>query len=248
MQNVCITLGSEWDNFNHDFWAAFRAVFPDHFETLWQSLIAHYPTAQGYMAEIYDCQEHWAWAWVSHVFTAGVRTNGHVKVENHINKALGGPKKTLLQLFNNLNEQTNGQLAQEMMKTHDVCKLLNYLRDPIAHSNSELCSLLIISMHKISNLFLLDHYDFFASMWDHLHYNGATKRWRRVFTMRQRLYSAQLVSKTGYMLTTITPTITLTFCIKNEYIVTSADSTSGFLWSNDKETVHSFCHCFRCHY
>ncbi|KAG0691719.1 hypothetical protein DFH29DRAFT_986169 [Suillus ampliporus] len=71
------------------------------------------------MTEIYDCQECWAWAWVSHVFTAGIRTNGHVKVENHINKALGGPKKTLLQLFENLNDWTNGQSAQEMMKTHD---------------------------------------------------------------------------------------------------------------------------------
>lgn len=165
MQNVRTTIGSEWDNFNRDFWAAFRAVSPDHFETLWQSLIARYPTAQGYMAEIYDCREHWAWAWVSHVFTAGVRTNGRVEVENRINKALGGPKKTLLQLFNNLNERTNGQSAQEMMKTRDVCKLSTYLRDPtIAHSNSKLCSLLVVSTHKISNLFLLDRYDFFASM------------------------------------------------------------------------------------
>ncbi|KAG2740233.1 hypothetical protein P692DRAFT_20753620, partial [Suillus brevipes Sb2] len=78
--------------------------------------MAKFPRAHNYLGEIYDCRERWAWAWVSHIFTAGIRTNGRVEVENRINKVFGGPKKTLLQLFNSLNERTDGQTVQEMVR------------------------------------------------------------------------------------------------------------------------------------
>ncbi|KAG1811321.1 hypothetical protein EV424DRAFT_1327688, partial [Suillus variegatus] len=51
------------------------------------------------------------------IVIAGIRTNGRVEVENRINKVFGGPKKTLLQLFNSLNERTNGQTIQEMVES-----------------------------------------------------------------------------------------------------------------------------------
>ncbi|KAF8590379.1 hypothetical protein K439DRAFT_1644727 [Ramaria rubella] len=41
---------------------------------------------------MYACHTCWAHAWVSQVFTAGVRTNGHVEGKNFINKLVGGPK------------------------------------------------------------------------------------------------------------------------------------------------------------
>ncbi|KAJ7936968.1 hypothetical protein B0H13DRAFT_1589272 [Mycena leptocephala] len=59
----------------------------------------------------------WAWAWISNVFTAGVRTTGRVEGENRINKAIGGPKKTFLQLFNGLNERTGDQTAKGLIQS-----------------------------------------------------------------------------------------------------------------------------------
>lgn len=38
------------------------------------------------------------------LFTAGVRTTGHIEGENHVNKLIGGPKKSLGQLFDGLND------------------------------------------------------------------------------------------------------------------------------------------------
>jgi hypothetical protein len=70
--------------------------------------------------ELYPCRERWAWAWISHVFTAGVRTNGRVEAENRVNKVFGGLKKTLLQLFDSLNKRTNGQTAKEMTAVWQV--------------------------------------------------------------------------------------------------------------------------------
>jgi MULE transposase domain len=114
-------LGPQWDDFTRDFWATYRAVSPDEFERLWADLVTRYPGAEPYMnEELYPCQERWAWAWISHVFTAGIRTNGRVEAENCVNKAFGGPKKTLLQLFDSLNEHTNGQTAKEMTAVRQV--------------------------------------------------------------------------------------------------------------------------------
>jgi hypothetical protein len=114
-------LGPQWDDFTRDFWATYRAVSPDEFERLWADLVTQYPGAEHYMnEELYPCRERWAWAWISHVFTAGIRTNGHVEAENRVNKAFGGLKKTLLQLFDSLNEHTNGQTAKEMTAVQQV--------------------------------------------------------------------------------------------------------------------------------
>ncbi|KAF8959345.1 hypothetical protein BDZ97DRAFT_1667355, partial [Flammula alnicola] len=52
-------------------------------------------------------------------FTCGVRTNGRVEVENRVNKVIGGPKKTLKQLFDGLNERTVGQGVQELIRVRD---------------------------------------------------------------------------------------------------------------------------------
>ncbi|KIJ19111.1 hypothetical protein PAXINDRAFT_70136 [Paxillus involutus ATCC 200175] len=102
-----LVIGAEWNNFVRDFWAAYRAVSPEE----------HYLND-----ELHSCRQKWAWAWTSHTFTAGIRTNGRVEVENWTNKMLGGPKKPLLELFNNLNECTNGQSAQEMIRAREISR------------------------------------------------------------------------------------------------------------------------------
>lgn len=120
--NVRSSLGSELINFSRDFWAMYRAVSPDEFELLYQHLVSRFPNARAYLdEELYPSREQWAWAWVSSIFTAGVRTNGRCEVENRINKAIGGPKKSLFQLFNGLNDRTDGQTVQEMIQVWDVC-------------------------------------------------------------------------------------------------------------------------------
>jgi hypothetical protein len=124
-QNLRVVLGPQWEEFTRDFWIAYRAVSPTEFDRLWTSMVSKFPRAKNYLGEIYDCRERWAWAWVSHVFTAGIRTNGRVEVENRINKVFGGPKKTLLQLFNSLNERANGQTVQEMVRVREV-KAVSY--------------------------------------------------------------------------------------------------------------------------
>ncbi|KAH7903945.1 hypothetical protein BJ138DRAFT_1167358 [Hygrophoropsis aurantiaca] len=118
-KNLRHAISADWANFTRDFWAGYRAVSPEEFDRLWAAIVARYPAADEYLREIYNCRERWAWAWVSHVFTAGVRTNGRVESENRVNKALGGPKKPLLHLFNSLNERTNGQTVQEMIRVRE---------------------------------------------------------------------------------------------------------------------------------
>ena len=87
-------------------------------------MTTEYPAMAKYLnEELYKCCEKWAWAWVSHTFTAGIHTNGQVESENHVNKALGGLKKTLLQVFNSLNDQADGQTVKEMTAAHMVSHL-----------------------------------------------------------------------------------------------------------------------------
>ena len=125
--NVRGGLGAEWGNFQHDFWAAYRAVSPEEFERLWKHLVTRYPSTQAYLdSELYLCRKRWAWAWVSFKFTAGVRTNGRVEAENRVNKLIGGPKTGLKQLFDRLNERTDGQHVNEMIRVREVC-YLNFL-------------------------------------------------------------------------------------------------------------------------
>jgi hypothetical protein len=100
-------LGAEWNDFKCAFWRAYRAVSPTEFDRLWQEMCTSYALAADYLNnELYPCRSQWAWAWVSNIFTAGVRTTGRVEGENRINKAIGGPKKTMLQLFKGLNERS----------------------------------------------------------------------------------------------------------------------------------------------
>lgn len=114
-------LGSEWDNFTRDFWAAYRAPSPDEFDKLWHALPARYPTANHeYLDGLYRCRDRWAWAWISTIFTAGIRTNGRVEAENRVNKAIGGPKKTLFQLFNALNDRTSTQAVSDTIRVREV--------------------------------------------------------------------------------------------------------------------------------
>lgn len=81
-------LGPHWDDFQKTFWATYQAVSPEEFDHLWNVMTTEYPAMAKYLnEELYKCCEKWAWAWVSHTFTAGIHTNGQVESENHVNKA-----------------------------------------------------------------------------------------------------------------------------------------------------------------
>jgi hypothetical protein len=119
--NLRSTLSQVWDQFRNDFWALYRAVSPSEFDRLWKQLTSTYPAAQPYLdEELYPGRQHWAWAWVGSIFTAGARTSGRVESENRVNKAIGGPKKTLLDLFRGLNERKNDQKIQDLIRHRDV--------------------------------------------------------------------------------------------------------------------------------
>ncbi|KAJ6512376.1 hypothetical protein DFH09DRAFT_941454, partial [Mycena vulgaris] len=57
---------------------------------------------------------------VGGVFTAGA--TGRVESENRVNKMIGGPKKTLLQLFRGLNERTNDQHVQDLIRHQQILR------------------------------------------------------------------------------------------------------------------------------
>jgi hypothetical protein len=119
-RNLGRTLGPEWKNFLRDFWSCYRAVSPENFETQWQALVQRYPAAAAYLSELYQCRDRWAWAWISLRFTAGIRTNGRVEVENRITKHISGPGKNLFQVFTALNERTKDQHKAELLKVREV--------------------------------------------------------------------------------------------------------------------------------
>lgn len=114
-QNLRSRIGQDqWVSFLKEFWIVYRSISPETFDRLWNELLLHYPDAYEYLNnELYPCRQRWAWAWVSHMFTAGIRTNGRLEVENQVNKYLGGPKKTALQLVQALNERTHEQAQKE---------------------------------------------------------------------------------------------------------------------------------------
>ncbi|KAF8239477.1 hypothetical protein L208DRAFT_1236878, partial [Tricholoma matsutake] len=91
-------LGSDWINFNHEFWATYWAYLEE---------------------ELYPCREKWAWAWIMTKFTAGVRTNDCAEAENKTSKTLGNAKKTLLQVFDALNQRTLDQTDHELIQTRE---------------------------------------------------------------------------------------------------------------------------------
>lgn len=119
--NLRPTLGGDWDSFLKQFWAAYRAVSPEVFESLWEQLLADFPAAAPYLSSnLYPIRHRWAHPWISCQFTAGIRTNGRVESENRTNKILGGPKTSLVQLFENLNQRTRDQIAKERITMRDV--------------------------------------------------------------------------------------------------------------------------------
>jgi hypothetical protein len=126
--NVRRGLGSQWAEFTKMFWRTYRAVSPEEFDHLWLLLVTNFPSARQYLQdELYPCRSQWAWAYTSFQFTCGVRTNGRVEGENRVNKLIGGPKKSAFQLFNGLNERTQGQSVQDMIRVREVCSYFDNL-------------------------------------------------------------------------------------------------------------------------
>ena len=106
-----------WEDFLKRFWATYGAVSPDEFERLWADLVSKFPGARAYLEnELYPTRRLWAWAWVGKEFTAGIQTNGRVESENRVNKVLGGPKKTLFEVFTALNARTREQTTDELVR------------------------------------------------------------------------------------------------------------------------------------
>ncbi|KAF9470976.1 hypothetical protein BDN70DRAFT_939288 [Pholiota conissans] len=122
--NVCRRIGGDrWPDFLVNFWDTYRSISPEHFDRRWTALIDRFPEAKEYLTEeLYLCCTQWAWLFVSHRFTCGVRTNGQVESENRVTKFIGGPKKSLKQLFDGLNEQTNGQTAADMIRACELSR------------------------------------------------------------------------------------------------------------------------------
>jgi hypothetical protein len=158
--NVRRSLGSDWVKFTQAFWQVYRAVSPQEFDHLWDNLVICFPSAREYLdLELYPCRFQWAWAFTSFQFTCGVRTSGRVEVENRVNKIIGGAKKGAKQLFDGLNERTDGQSLDDMIRARDVCvsfsetlpaaSVLHFFSDII------LISLPVASMLVLSSLSFL---------------------------------------------------------------------------------------------
>ncbi|KAG2017269.1 hypothetical protein CC2G_015301 [Coprinopsis cinerea AmutBmut pab1-1] len=112
--NLRPAVGAKWSDFSSDFWKVYRSPSPECFEEGWSALQSKYPSAKGYLADLYQCRERWAWAWIGTVFTGGIRTNGRVEVENRITKTITGPKSTFFQVFLALNDRSSAQNVNEM--------------------------------------------------------------------------------------------------------------------------------------
>ncbi|PPQ82718.1 hypothetical protein CVT24_009926 [Panaeolus cyanescens] len=109
----------QWDLFQTDFWAVYRAVSPEEFDRQWRSLVDNYPSASAYLETLYDCREKWAWTFVSLKFTLGIQTSGRVESENRISKEFGGPKKSVKQLFDGLVARTEEQQSKYLIKVRE---------------------------------------------------------------------------------------------------------------------------------
>ena len=162
-------------------------------------MITKYPAAAKYLnKEFYECHDKWAWAWVSHAFTAGVHTNGCVESENHVNKALGGPKKTLLQVFNSLNDQTEGQTVKEMTAArmvsdfHLIWSLNNTFPSPLVINTTLILREYIrISLYSFDNMLV------------HTPCRSTGSRCKNPCTIEQRLCRNHQVFMTGYVVFSI---------------------------------------------
>ncbi|KAF8164628.1 hypothetical protein K438DRAFT_1617266, partial [Mycena galopus ATCC 62051] len=76
-------------------------------------------SARAYLHELYEVRSRWAWAWVSTIFTAGIRTNARVESENRVTKGISGPKKNLFQVFTALNERTKEQSRDSKIRVRE---------------------------------------------------------------------------------------------------------------------------------
>jgi hypothetical protein len=112
-----------------DSWEPYRAVSPAEFDRLWAAIVARYPNARSYLHDLHSARDHWAWPWISHLFTAGIRTNGRVESENRVTKGLSGAKKTLFQVLNALNERTRQQTGADLVRVREI-----RLRFPLEYS------------------------------------------------------------------------------------------------------------------
>ncbi|KAJ7097419.1 hypothetical protein C8R44DRAFT_643637, partial [Mycena epipterygia] len=78
---------------------------------------------------------------IGSIFTAGVRTTGRVESENRVNKAIGGPKKSLFQLFTGLNDLTNDQTQLDLISQRQslFLRIINILRKYAGPYANEKC-------------------------------------------------------------------------------------------------------------
>ncbi|KAJ7615810.1 hypothetical protein B0H17DRAFT_908046, partial [Mycena rosella] len=86
-------------------------------------LLEKYPAARSYLQELYLVRDRWAWAWISVLFHSGNSDErAGWRSKNRITKAISGPKKTLFQVFNTLNERTLEQQADEHIRVRDASR------------------------------------------------------------------------------------------------------------------------------
>ncbi|KAJ7747698.1 hypothetical protein DFH07DRAFT_776006 [Mycena maculata] len=95
---------------------------PGEFERLMQHLMARFVCARAYLEELYSQRDHWAYAWVGNIFTAGVRTSGRAESENSVNKVIGGLNISLYQLYLSLKECSNVQEVHSQIWAQDSSK------------------------------------------------------------------------------------------------------------------------------
>lgn len=128
-QRLRSALGGEWEAFLADFWGVYRAVSPAAFDHLWGNLLARFPRAAQYLqTELYDCRNHWAWAWIAVRFTLGIRTNGRSEAENRIIKFFTHAKGTAADLWAALNFRTQDQHEAALVHQRAVRSFACYLR------------------------------------------------------------------------------------------------------------------------
>lgn len=112
---------SNWSNFMSDFFRVYHAPSATAFDSEYADLLQKWPAAADYLdANIYPCREHWAWAWISQLFTAGIRTTSRIEAENKVNKSLVGPKDTFFSAYKKLNTRTDEQKEKEIIALRDV--------------------------------------------------------------------------------------------------------------------------------
>lgn len=82
-----------------------------------KALLAAFPNIEEYLRRwLWADREKWAGCLVSTTTTLGVRTMGRVERENRVNQALGGPKVTVTELFQELAARDKAQLVSTLQR------------------------------------------------------------------------------------------------------------------------------------